>query len=721
MHSTENNKQPALPPEAKAGGAVYWQSLEQLGDSPAIQSQFENEFATYDVKKLLEGGVARRKFLKIMGASLALCGLTLSGCRRWPREYIVPNAYQPKDRIPGTFETYATQFEIGGIGYPLSVATFDGRPVKVEGNQAHPLVVTQDGRAGASNAFAQASVLQMYDPERNRGRGLAQPVIDRSSGIPQTRTFDAFWRAFLPLAADLKAAGGAGMAVLAESYSGPTMARIRQAFEADFPQGQWYEYEAVSDDNTLEGARLAFGKPLRTLLNVFEADVLASFDDDLLGNHPNALTYSRDWAKRRKMADADTPGVMNRMYVVESGMSLTGSNADERLPAGPRQVEAVLRALAARLGVAGVSLDGVTLDDRATAVLEALAEDLRAAGSRGVVSVGETQPPHVHALGHAVNRKLGSVGTSVTYVAPPAPRGRTHAQAIAEITARMNAGEVRGLVILGGNPAYDAPADLPFVAGLANVGTSVHLSEYANETSVRCTWHVPRAHPFECWGDARAYDGSILSQQPMILPLFNGLSPAEFMARLLGQEQADGQAIVKETFRTLAARGGDVRTFEAAFRSVLHDGFVAGSAYEPQEVTARTPQLPPLPAGTGWLAVFVPDAKTYDGRFANNGWLQELPDPISKMTWDNPALIAKATADTLKLDTGDVVELTTAEGRSLQIAVYVMPGLAEGTLIVPVGYGRTQVGGVGNAIGFNPDASLPTARHFTQMLRDIPN
>jgi MoCo/4Fe-4S cofactor protein with predicted Tat translocation signal len=663
-------------------GIEYWRSLEQLSDSAAVRQLVDNEFPGYDPVQLV--GSSRRSFMKLMGASLALAGLTLTGCRRWPKEEVIPYASNPKDRVPGIPERYATVMELGGIGIGLLVSCYDGRPIKIEGNPDHPFARTAPG-LGAADAFAQASVLEMYDPDRSRS------PVDHTKGGNTRSTWDAFSKAV----ADYIPADGAGVAILSEATSSPSALEMKKLLLTKLAKAKWYEYEPISADNESLGAKLAFGKPLRPLLKLEKASVIVSLDADLLGLHPAHVRYAADWASGRRSSDQ---GRMNRMYVAESCFSLTGTMADERLPLRPSRLNAVALALAAKLGVEPAAAEPLSGDE--AKFVQLAAADLKTNAGKGVIAAAAHLPPELHALAYAMNAKIGAFGQTLEMLDAPELDRPTHTEAIAALTNEMKGGRINTLLILGGNPVYDALADLDFGKALSGVANSIHLSVYQNETSQACKWHLPRAHYLEAWGDARAFDGTVSVAQPMIEPLFGGKSLIELLALLAGDTVNSGGAIVRRTVATMLGGSLDGADKDLAFRRALHDGVILGTAAAAFNGTPRSVPLPAAVETTGLEIRFQPDASMLDGRFANSGWLQEMPDPLTKLTWDNAALISKKDADVLGVNTGDMVRIT-VDGRSLDIVGYILPGQPVGVIGLPLGYGRSAAGNVGNDLGFN--------------------
>ena len=668
-----------------AAGPGYWRSLEHLADTPEVRDLIGREFPGYDPDHMLQP--SRRRLLKIMGASMALAGVTLSGCRRWPEEKLAPYSTNPQGRLPGVPEQYATAYEVGGVAAPLLVSSYDGRPIKIEGNPAHPLSWTIRDRIGAADAFAQASLLEMYDPHRSRA------VIDRTGAQPSESSWDAF-AAFASKHVGAMKGNGTGLAVLSESFSGPSAFDMKKRLLSAFPNAKWYEYEPLNRDAEIEGSKLAFGRPVRSYLRLDKASRVLLLDADVLGSHPARVRYAADWAERRRSADA---GEMNRVYVAETTFSLTGTVADVRLPVNPERLYAIALAIAAKLGVAGVSGDE-NLSEAEAKFIASAAGDLREAGKDAVVAAGGAMPAVGHALVHAINQKLGAINNTVTLLEETTAGHISHLKAISDLKSEIASGAVSTLVILGGNPAYNAPADLEFAKAIEKVPLSIHLSLYDDETSKLCKWHVPRAHYLESWGDARAWDGTAGIVQPLILPLYGGKSAIELLALLSGDSLREGHEIVRRTWEQLLPPD----EFARAFRAVTEAGFLPDSGFKVAEARVHTTEFPPSSSpNNGFFLRFQGDSHVFDGRFANNGWLQETPDPLTKLVWDNAALIAKKDADALGVATGDIIRIEIGGRPALEIAAYVMPGQPLGVITLPLGYGRTASGPIGDRLGFN--------------------
>ena len=660
---TQNIEHPTPEIAERKSGRAYWRSLGEYADSPAFRAKLEQEFEGYDPETLLS--VSRRGFLKLASASMALAGVTLTGCRRWPEEKLAPYANQPDGRVPGIPVHYATMDERGGVATGLLVESFDGRPIKVEGNPAHPYSL------GATDPQHQASLLDMYDPERST-------TVRTKGGAAST------WQAFEQAVAEITNNPQARLAILSEACSSPSLARLRTALFRKLPQARWYEYEPISRTTEARGAEQAFGRAVRPIYDFGEAKIIAAFDSDFLNAHPGSIRWSRQWAQGRRSADH---GQMSRMYVAESAPSCTGSVADVRLPIRSSDIPSIVAAVAGGVGVQGVSF---TIPEGAKSFVDHLVADLQANRGASILIAGSSQPAQVQALVWQINAALGNLGQTISMVEePPTPGGTDNAPAgtIAQLAEALNAGNVEAVVILGSNPIYDAPAELNFPEALAKAKVSVHLSSYYDETSAASAWHLPRAHFLESWGDGRAWDGTISVQQPIILPLYDGRSPIELLALLAGEQELVGYDIVRTTFRELLNAGGN---FEQAWRKVLHEGLVEGSAFA--AVEGLTPR-----AGAGvnaetrstggeYEVTFHP-SNVYDGRYANNGWLQELPGPLTKLTWDNTAWISFADAQELGVEQGEILTIS-VNGRELRIPAYIMPGQARRSIAVQLGYGR---------------------------------
>jgi MoCo/4Fe-4S cofactor protein with predicted Tat translocation signal len=682
-------------------GRAYWRSLDELAATPEFQDYLQREFPRQASEWVDPDPVSRRTFLKLMGASLALAGL--SGCSlTQPQEKIVPYVNKPEQLVPGTPLFYATAMPLGGYAMGLLVRSNEGRPTKVEGNPDHPASL------GATDVFAQASILTMYDPDRS------QTVTNGG----QPSKWEDFLGALNGQLASQRGNGGAGMRILTEAVTSPTLIAQMQALLTAFPAAKWYQYDPSGGDGARAGAQLAFGQPVNTVYHFDQAAVILSLDSNFLLYDPGRVRYGRDFMKGRLVREGQQ--AINRLYVVESTPTITGAIADHRLPLRASRVEAFARALAQGLGVnagGGQAPAGVPAD-----WIPALVKDLQANRGKSIVVAGEEQPAAVHVLAHALNAALGNVGQTVIYTTPAEANPADQIAGLRELVGDMNANKVNLLLVLGGNPAYTAPSDLGFADALAKVAFRAHLGLYLDETSAASQWYIPEAHYLESWSDARAYDGSVTIIQPLIAPMYGGKTAHELVAALQGQPatsfelvrgywqgQRGGAAPAPApTPPNNGAAGQPSATlqntpFEAFWQAALNKGVIDGTALPAANVTlnpaaAAAPSAPP--ADQGLEISFRLDPALWDGRFANNGWLQELPKPLTTLTWDNVAMVSPAYAQQQTLQNGDLVELT-YKGRTVRAPVWIQPGQPDDSVAVTLGYGRTKVGQTGAGVGFN--------------------
>ncbi len=666
------------------GGATYWRSLEELAETPEFGELLDREFPRFASE--WPDGVSRRNFLQLAAASLSLAGLT--ACTRQPIEKIVPYVRQAEEFLPGKPVLFATSMALSGIATGLLIESHNGRPTKVEGNPDHPASL------GASDAVTQASVLGLYDPDRSQAT--------LQLGKPST------WETLnLQLGSALTAQaafGGAGLRLLTGPVTSPTEARLIASLLETYPQARWHRWDALASEGAANGLTAAFGAPVGMRFDVAQADVVLALESDFLTAGPGAVRYARDFADRRKVGHAEGGATaMNRLYVAESSPTPTGTVADHRLRIRPSQAGALVQALAAAVGVAGVAAP--SLDAATQRWIAAAARDLAAHRGRALVVAGASLPAAAHTLVAALNEALGASGTTLLYSAPIEVDPVDPVASLAALLDDMKAGKVDLLLVSEVNPVYDAPSDFDVAAIFqGSSALRVHHGLYADETAAYCQWHVPAAHYLESWGDARAYDGTVSLVQPLIEPLYGGKTTSELLAALLGRSTEDAHALLRETWE--AQLGGD--TFESSFRKLLHDGMLAGSALAPTQpvldaaaVGAAAQALAGAPAGGELELALRPDPSVLDGRFANNGWLQELPKPITKLTWENSILLSPRTAEKLALRSRDVAEIALPDGRKLTGPVWVLPGQAEGVATVHLGYGRTRAGKVATGIGFS--------------------
>ena len=660
---------------AETKGPEFWRSLEELAGSAEFQEMMHREFPKGASEWL--DAVSRRGFMKLMGASLAMAGMT--ACTKQPLEPIVPYVKQPEEAVPGRPLFYATAFSLSGYASPILVESHLYRPTKIEGNDKHPASL------GGTDVFAQASILEMYDPDRS------QTVTH----MGDERTWGSFLQTVRGALNAQKAVQGAGIRILTRTVSSPTLADQLRNFLKIYPQAKWHVYEPVNRDNVYEGARMAFGQPVETRYDFSKADVIVSLDADFLSaGFPGNARYIRDFAKRR---DPDS-GNMNRLYVVESTPSATGAKADHRWPVWAGGIEWWAQSL---LGAVGVGTGIQSFNEQHKRFLDAVVKDLDTHRGSCLVVAGDHQPPAVHALTHAMNEKLGNVGKTVFYTDPVNANPINQIESLKDLVADMRGGKVDLLVILGGNTAYDAPADFGFADALknTNIPLRVHHGLYQDETAELCHWHINEAHYLEAWGDARAYDGTVSIVQPLIAPLYNGKSAYEMVATLSGQSDLGGHEIVQGYWKKQHSSAD----FDMFWRKALHDGWIEGTAFAPKSASFK---YPVKLSGVGSLDKniielnFRRDPSIYDGSFSNNGWLQELPKPMTKMTWDNPVLISPAMAQRMGLQSKDLVNLQ-YNGKSVQAAVWIQAGHPDNSITVFLGYGRRRAGRVGTGAGFD--------------------
>lgn len=694
------------------GGKRFWRSLDEVGDTPAFRMFYDREFQP-NATEMDEN--SRRTFLKLMGASFALAGVTLTSCRQ-PEEYITPYAHRPEGKSPGTPEFFATSMELGGAARGLLVKSYDGRPIKIEGNPSHPINrsnpfdynsgrermkgVRVESKLGASSAFEQAAILEMYDPDRS-----TTPVLRERGGKGTRKTVSEFREFAAGRLAKHKTAGGKGLYFLSESTSSPAIFRLRKKILSAMPEAKFHEYEPVSGDAERIGTQLVFGRPMRVHPMFTQAKTIVSFDSDFLMTHPSAVRNAHDFASRRS-PDFD----MSRFFAFECGHTVTGSNADYRKAVGASEIASYLAALTLELIEGGVAVFGAAemkpaLEKLAGSAIgdemvKTAALSLRQSRAAGMVLVGFEQPAQLHALAAIINAALGNAGKSILYTEVTDPDRAPYLDSIKTLTENINAGKVETLIILGGNPVYSAPADLQFGESLSKIDAVVHVSLYDDETSQLSLWHVPRAHFLESWGDSRAVEGTYCLTQPLIEPLYGGLTDLEILAIFCGDSSLTSRELVRASFDESYPYG---EIADKAFDAALSEGCLPPSFWQPQapEVVsaAFASGLENLGGGKGEIEItFRPSYCVFDGRFANNGWLQVNPDPMTKLTWDNAALISPKLAESKKIRSGDVVGVS-AGGDSVKIPAFVLPGQPENTITLVLGYGRKRAGRVGSGVG----------------------
>ncbi len=641
-----------------------WRSLSHRQNPIAAEKAAQDEFGPSVFPEVV-GFTQRRDFLKLMGASFGVAGI--SACVKQPEEKIIPFVRMPEELVPGRPRYFATAISRGGYATGVLVESHMSRPTKVDGNELHPASL------GGSDSQIQAEILELYDPDRS------QTV----KGNGHITTWARFTETIQPVMDKLRGQQGKGLAILTGAVDSPTLGSQLSALVAELPQARWHRWESANRDNVRAGARMAFGEFVETRYVLDDAKVVVTVEADLLGAMPGSLAYARKF-----MAGRRDPNNYRRLYSVESSPSLTGASADHRFRKKRSEQPAFLNALAAAVGVPGVSGDDP--------IAKKMAEDLMANRGRSVVVVGDSLPAEAHALAHAINAALGNAGTTVIYTDSVEVSPVLAGDSIADLAAAMDKGEVELLICLGTNPIFDAPADLAIADKFNKVALRVHAGLGENETSRLSHWHIPLQHGFENWSDARAFDGTVSIVQPLVSPMHQATrSIHEFLGFFMGAAGSTAYEMVRGYWK----KAWGAANFESNWRRALHDGVVAGSAYAAKQVTLGSVQGAPVNA----LAVevtFSPDPTIYDGRYANNGWLQETPKPFTKLTWDNAALISPATMKKFGLEDGNLIELVVG-GRTTEIAAWTLPGQADDSVAVQLGYGRTVVGKVGAKTGFD--------------------
>ncbi len=683
MEKMEEHKQPELVQiQAAAEGEVqrFWRNLEEFRGNEAFQVQLHREFP--ESASEWPDEVSRRGFLKLMSASLALAGMT--GCTKLPIESIVPYVKQPEELIPGRPLFFATAMNLGGYAQPLLARSNEGRPTKIEGNPEHP------ESQGGTDIFSQGALLDLYDPDRSQ----------TSTYLGEVQPWPSFVGAMQDPIGAQAAVGGAGFRILTQSVSSPTLAAQLRSLQQKFPQMKWHTWEPVNRDGARGGARLVFGQPVETRYLLENADVVVTLDADfLMSGFPGFTRLAREWARRR---NPDSSAGMNRTYAIESSPSITGFKADHRLSVKASDIEQYARALAARLGVTAAG--NGTVRSEHNAWLDALAKDLQTHRGTSVIIPGEHQPPVVHALAHLMNEALGAQGKTLIYTDPIVENPVDNLASVRELVADMNAGRVQMLLILGGNPVFDAPIDLNIESALSKVPLRIHHSVYQNETTYYCHWQINATHFLEEWTDMRAANGMVTIAQPLIMPLYGGRSAHEVLAVFGGQPDTSGYDLIR-AFWKMQYKGAD---FEGWWRHAVHDGLVAGSEFQPRPMKANAgaipaPQAPPNAGPNTLELIFRFDPSIYDGRYANNGWLEELPKPLTKLTWENVVFISPATAKRLHIREGQDTDIATLRyrGKEKEVAMWVQPGHPDDCLTAFFGYGRIRAGRTGNGKGVN--------------------
>ena len=677
-------------------GKRFWKNLDELAETPGFHEMLEREFPRQASEWV--DAVSRRGFMKVMGASLALAGL--AGCTKQPDEPIFPYVKAPEDLILGKPMYFATAFPFPTGAIPVLVKSDAFRPIKVDGNPDHPMA------KGKSDALTQATLLDLYDPDRSK------EVLYRG----QRSEYADFQEAFTGAVKATK--DGTGVYFLSETVTSPTLAAQWKQVQAKYPAAKFVQWEPVNRDAAMAASKAAFGSYTDAQYKLENADVILSLDADFLGGiaHPGFLPLTAAWAERHRYEDGKT---MNRLYVVETMATVTGFKAEHRLALKPSELAGFAQLLAdgvkanttltAALGnlLQGTDTQTFSTDElsksmnpAAASLIAALMKDLQGAGGRCVVIPGEQAPAQVHAAAFALNSALGAVGKTVVYTDTVNPMPSEQIADLKSLVGDMDAGKVEWLVMLGVNPMYAAPVDLEFAAAFEKVPNTVHLGSHVDETGLEAIWHVPAAHYLESWSDAVAYDGTISIIQPLIEPLYGGHSAHAFFQAMSDEPTLSAYEAVRETHKS--AIKGD---FDLGWRKALHSGWIDGTATATggaMGAIAGT-KVPAPAAKDAFEIIFRPDPNIYDGRYSNVGWLQELPKPVTNLSWDNAALVSGATLTKLNVEEGDIVELT-ANGRKVKAPIMVAPGHPDNSATVYLGYGRSAAGRVGSgegSTGFN--------------------
>jgi MoCo/4Fe-4S cofactor protein with predicted Tat translocation signal len=668
----------ALRQKLAAGrGPAFWRTLDEAAESEELREYIEQEFP--GLSGQVPQGIDRRSLLKVMAASLAMAGA--AACTKLPKEYIVPYVRQPENIIPGVPLFYATAMPVGGYARGLLVESHENRPTKIEGNPDHPASL------GATTIFEQASILNLYDPDRS------QNVLHEG----ELSVWGDFAGAFSTEAQSLNLRKGEGLAILTGPVTSPSLINQMNTLRSQWPGAKWYVFDSTVNPAIRSAARKIAGRNAFISYNLSRADVIVSLESDFLNIGPAAIAYARQFAARRSVDNGATPC---RMYAIESAPSVSGSLADHRIPVKSSAIPKLAYQLAKACGV-NAPETGEAVPDW----LNLIAQDLMRAKGRCVVIPGEYQPESVHLAAYAMNAALGNVGSTVVLLEGVEPENTF---SIEDLTNDLNSGHVEVLVILSCNPAYASPAALNFVNAMRKARLVVRLGQYYDETSLWSHWHIPEAHYLETWSDSRAFDGTVTIQQPLIEPLYGGKSAQEILTILLGKPDQSSHDIVKSYWQSQYK--GD--NFDAMWKTSLHNGWIEGSRVG-EIRAAGTVALPPLASREigGWEVVFRPDPTIWDGTYSNNGWMQELPKPQSKVTWDNVIYLSPKDATKLNAFLGDVLEVEVG-GRKVRGPAWILPGTAEGSITVFFGYGRTQSGRVGNNIGYNAYSLQPSSTSY---------
>ncbi len=615
--------------------------------------------------------IDRRAALRLMASGVAL---GLASCGR-PTEEVVPYVTVPERLTPGIPLRFATTLPLAGFGRGMIVTSVEGRPIKIEGNPRHPASL------GATDVFAEAAVLSLYDPDRAKAVTSGNDV----------KSWDAFEQALRAQMAAERARNGSGLRLLTSRITSPTLLAQINALLKSLPEARWYRYEPVDDDAARTGAAIAFGRPLSAIPRLADVRAAVALDADPLGPGPAQIRLGRDFISARKPVQNIAPAEFLRLYAVEPAWSLTGANADHRIALSPQLVRNFALVLASELGAPVATGE---LPAEAARVARIAAADLKSHPGQALVLAGRTVPPEIHALSHWINAGLNA---PVDLIDPVDPVALGHAESLKALANDLAARKVETLVIVGANPAYDAPGDLELEDLVATAPFSVHLGLHGDETAMRCRWRLPMSHPLESWSDLRAFEGTASIVQPLIRPLYDSRTAHELLALLIGEVSPSSYGIVQSNWRD---RSGS-KDFAAWWRTVLHDGVVPDTAAHPVAApSAALPQVSPAPAADGLTLTIAPAPTVWDGSFANNAWLQECPQPLTTQVWGNALHLSAADATRFGVVDGDMVHLQVG-GAAVDAPVLVRPGQAENVVAATLGYGRRSAGAIGDSVGFD--------------------
>ena len=663
-----------------SSGKDFWKGLDELGETEEFTEFLEKEFPRQAAP--LASAVDRRDILKILGASLAFAGLSACARPGAPSEKIVPYVKAPEEMIPGQPLFFSTAINNGGYAEGILVESHQGRPTKIEGNPDHPASL------GATSARTQATVLTVYDP-------------DRSQFISETgdqRTWAEFTEALETALRTLD--NGVGLAILTETVTSPSLSSLLNQVISRYPGAAWYQYDPTHDDAATKAAEASFGQAVSIQHDFSKADVILSFDFDFTNEGPGNLRYAKDFSRKRRIRQAGEE--MNRLYQLESFPSPTGALADNRIPLNASELAAFAANVARGLGI---DAPDVPLPSDTESYLEAVLEDLRSNKGNSLVLAGPNQSPDLHVLTHSINEVLGNIGNTVTIHEPVEVNPVDQTASLNALSDRLSNGEVQVLLVLGGNPAYNAPVGLGLKESIKAVPFSLHLGDYRDETGVLTTWHVNRAHYLEAWADSRAYDGTVTIQQPLISPFYGGRSDLEILAAALGKPNATPYETVQDHWKQQVS--GD---FDAFWRSALHSGTLEGTSAKRLDLKPNLLEVH-FPESSGLRILVRPDPTIWAGRHSNNGWLQELPKPFNKITWENAAYLSPRTAEELGVRSHQLLNLSVGE-RTVTVPAWVQPGQAKDTVVLTMGYGRQEAGRIGNNIGVDAFSLLNGDENF---------